>query len=206
MLTEKTPKDPTQNGWNFYRNNIFGQNPKMRAFTSQTIYFGYFFQNSLRYFKIGHFCRSKNVHFLNLENSFGKNTSYRIGRVLNIVVIELKEIIKPQQKQDSILFLLGLRIQTNNISCHGLPDKIKCPEGGFRKSPAYCYISDIVSKAENNKVGNDGSGHRTKATYIHHPHKPRDERMEKLINIRPFRRIEQADMDEIWPDWNAEDD
>ena len=106
----------------------------------------------------------------------------------------------PVQFNTAILF------QTNNISWHGLPDKIKCPEGVFRKSLAYYYISDIVSKAENNKVGNDGSGHRTKATYVHHPHKPRDERMEKLINIRPLRRIEQSDMDEIWPDWNAEDD
>jgi hypothetical protein len=28
--------------------------------------------------------------------------------------------------------------------------------------------------------------------------------MEKLYAIRPFRRIEQKDMDEIWPEWEKE--
>ena len=105
-----------------------------------------------------------------------------------------------------VKFNTAIIFQTNNISWHGLPDKIQCPENVFRKSLAYYYISDLVSKAEEDKIGNNGTGHRAKATYIQHPYTPHNEKLEKLIKIRPFRRIEQSDMDEIWPDWCPETD
>ena len=31
-----------------------------------------------------------------------------------------------------------------------------------------------------------------------------DERIDKLYKIRPHRRIEKEDLDEIWPEWNPE--
>lgn len=104
-----------------------------------------------------------------------------------------------------VKFNRALLFKTNNISWHGLPDKITCPEGIYRKSIAYYYISDLVSNATETKHGNDGSGHRTKATYRQCPSLPYNHKIQQLIKIRPLRRIEQEDMDLIWPDWNPDD-
>ena len=76
-----------------------------------------------------------------------------------------------------------------------------CPEGVYRKSFAYYYISPLVSTKNKNKIGNDGSGYRTKATFIKRPTDPEYPELDKLYEIRPHRRIEQEDMDKIWPDW-----
>ena len=94
--------------------------------------------------------------------------------------------------------------QTNNISWHGLPEPLQCPEDVYRKSFAYYYISPLTNNCDANKYGNDGTGYRTKASFIKRPQDPTDERMESLYKIRPHRRIEQKDMDEIWPNWNPE--
>lgn len=101
-------------------------------------------------------------------------------------------------------FNSAIVFQTNDISWHGLPDKIMCPEGTYRKSLAYYYISPLIANSNESKIGNDGSGYRTKATFIKRPQDPEDERMEKLYEIRPHRRIEQEDMNKIWPDWTPE--
>ena len=45
-----------------------------------------------------------------------------------------------------VKFNRALIFQTNDISWHGLPDKIMCPENCFRKSLAYYYISPLTSK------------------------------------------------------------
>lgn len=104
-----------------------------------------------------------------------------------------------------IKFNRAILFKTNDISWHGLPEKIACPEGMYRKSIAYYYISDLVSKADTNKYGNDGSGHRTKATYIQNPNEQYNDKIQQLIKIRPFRRIEKEDMEQIWPEWNPEE-
>ena len=52
------------------------------------------------------------------------------------------------------------------------------------------------------KIGNNGSGFRTKACFIKRPQDEYDERMEQLYKIRPIRRIENEDMKKIWPEWN----
>jgi dTDP-glucose 4,6-dehydratase len=101
-------------------------------------------------------------------------------------------------------FNSAILFQTNEISWHGLPDKILCPEGIFRKSLAYYYISPLTSQSSEIKVGNDGSGYRSKATFIKRPEDPKLEQMEKLYKIRPLRRIEQSDMEKIWPEWKPE--
>lgn len=115
-----------------------------------------------------------------------------------------EDLTQPEVKTH-VKFNSAIVFQTNNISWHGLPEKILCPPGIFRKSLAYYYISDLESKADKNKVGNNGSGHRVKATYIQHPHYPKYDKLEELIKIRPFRRIEKEDMNKIWPEWNAEE-
>jgi hypothetical protein len=59
-----------------------------------------------------------------------------------------------------------------------------------------------VSETKPDKIGNDGSGYRSKATYIN-VGEP-DNRIDELIKIRPIRRIEKEDIDKIWPTWNSE--
>ena len=95
----------------------------------------------------------------------------------------------------------ALIFQTNNISWHGLPEPILCPEGEYRKSIAYYYISPLSSKNNPNKFGNNGSGYRTKASFIKRPTDIDYPQMKKLYDIRPHRRITNIDMENIWPEW-----
>ena len=47
-------------------------------------------------------------------------------------------------------------------------------------------------------------GFRTKATFKKRPNDKDDDRMNKLYNIRPFRRITKEDMNDIWPEWTPD--
>ncbi len=102
-------------------------------------------------------------------------------------------------------FNKAIIFQTNDISWHGVPDKIICPEDIYRISLAYYYISPLISKKDNEKFGNDGSGYRSKATFIKRPQDKQSDKMDLLYKIRPIRRIEKEDLNEIWPDWNPKD-
>lgn len=99
-------------------------------------------------------------------------------------------------------FNRALIFQTNEISWHGLPEKIMCPENTFRKSLAYYYISPLKSELNYGKFGNDGSGYRTKAAFIKRPQDPDLPQLQKLYDIRPKRRISEEDMKKIWPEWD----
>ena len=94
-----------------------------------------------------------------------------------------------------VKFNTAIIFKTNETSWHGLPDPIKCPKNIFRKSIAYYYISSLESKPDNFIIGNDGSGFRTKATFIKRPQDPPDELKEKLYKIRPIRLIQKEDLD-----------
>jgi Rps23 Pro-64 3,4-dihydroxylase Tpa1-like proline 4-hydroxylase len=106
--------------------------------------------------------------------------------------------------KSDIVFNKAIIFQTNEISFHGLPEKILCPENEFRKSFAYYYISDLETKKDNNKFGSNKDGFRTKATFIKRPSDEDLIQMKKLYEIRPNRRITQDDMNEIWPEWSPE--
>jgi dTDP-glucose 4,6-dehydratase len=93
-----------------------------------------------------------------------------------------------------VVFNTALIFKTNEISWHGLPEEITCPEGIFRKTIAYYYISDLESKPNENIIGNDGSGYRTKATFKKRPQDAYDKLKEKLYKIRPFRLITKSDL------------
>jgi len=93
-----------------------------------------------------------------------------------------------------VKFNTAFIFKTNNISWHGLPEPITCPEGVLRKSLAYYYISPIISNPSKDKVGNDGSGYRTKATYTKKPEDEYDEKLDRLYKIRPYRRIQASDL------------
>jgi dTDP-glucose 4,6-dehydratase len=104
-------------------------------------------------------------------------------------------------KRSNVEFNTAIIFKTNEISWHGLPEPIKCPEGVYRKTIAYYYVSPIVTGFKENKFGNDGTGYRTKACFIKRPEDPYDERMEKLYKIRPMRLITEKDLEEIYPEW-----
>ena len=97
-----------------------------------------------------------------------------------------------------------LIFKTNEISWHGLPEKIQCPEGLLRKSLAYYYISPLINQADDKKLGSNETGFRTKATFVKRPQDPEDERMNQLYKIRPYRLITKKDMEKIWPDWDPQ--
>lgn len=92
--------------------------------------------------------------------------------------------------------------ETTELSWHGVPDKIMCPEKFYRKTLALYYISPLISKSETNKLGANSSGYRTKAIFVKRPLDKYSDKMEKLYKIRPHRRITDDDMNEIWPEWN----
>jgi hypothetical protein len=94
--------------------------------------------------------------------------------------------------------------KTNEISWHGLPEKILCPENIYRQSLAYYYISNLENNNYTNKFGAAEDGYRYKASFIKRPNDPNDERIDKLFKIRPIRRITEEDMKEIWEDWTPE--
>jgi hypothetical protein len=85
--------------------------------------------------------------------------------------------------------------QTNDVSWHGLPEKIMCPEGTFRKTVAYYWISDLCTKKKMEH-------YRYKAKYVKRPEDPYDDRLQKFYDIRKDRRIESNDMESIYPGWN----
>jgi len=97
----------------------------------------------------------------------------------------------------NVKFNRAIIFKTNNISWHGLPDKILCPENTFRKSLAYYYVSPLNTQKNE-------SDYRKKAKFIKRPQDPYNENIQKLYEIRPNRRINKNDMETIIPDWVIE--
>ena len=104
--------------------------------------------------------------------------------------------------KSNVVFNTAIIFKTNDISWHGVPEKIKCPEGMFRKTIAYYYVSNIESEANSEKIGNDGTGYRSKATFTKRPQDKYCPKLDKLYKIRPLRLIKQADMDELALIWD----
>ena len=103
-----------------------------------------------------------------------------------------------------VIFNRAIVFRTDNYSWHGLPEKIQCPEGQYRQSLAYYYVSPH-NTTKNKKQIRDHDTLRYKAQFVKRPQDPEDIRMKKLYDIRPHRRITSDDMNEIWPEWNPED-
>ena len=104
------------------------------------------------------------------------------------------DVTKCISKTD-IKFNRAILFKTNDISWHGLPNKILCPENTYRKSLAYYYVSQLNTQKPEEL-------YRKKAKFIKHPDDPYDENIEKLYNIRTYRRITTEDMKTLMPDWN----
>jgi len=107
------------------------------------------------------------------------------------------QVTKCIQKTD-VKFNRAILFKTNDISWHGLPDKIMCPEGIFRKSLAYYYVSPLK------KMEKREEEYRKKAKFVKRPCDPYDKNMEELYEIRRNRRIIKKDMDGLFPEWRKD--
>lgn len=96
-----------------------------------------------------------------------------------------------------VKFNRAILFKTNDISWHGLPEKILCPHDIFRKSLAYYYVSPLNSHKSEEQ-------YRKKAKFVKRPEDQYDENIEKIYQIRPYRRITKEDMQLLLPDWNIE--
>lgn len=103
-----------------------------------------------------------------------------------------------------VRFNTAIVFQTNDISYHGLPEKIVCPENIYRKTLAYYYVSELESKSSEHKFGATENGYRLKASFVKRPQDPDLEPMKMLYDIRPHRRINNDDMKCIWNEWTPE--
>jgi len=101
-------------------------------------------------------------------------------------------------KKTDIKFNRAIIFKTNDISWHGLPEKIMCPENVFRKTLAYYYVSPLNTTKEEKK-------YRKKANYVKRPDDLCNENMETLYEIRRNRRITKKDLDLLFPGWKKEE-
>jgi len=101
-------------------------------------------------------------------------------------------------KKTQVKFNRAIIFKTNDISFHGLPEKIMCPENIFRNSLAYYYVSPLNSNKKENE-------YRKKAKFIKSPRESYNLNMEKLYEIRRNRRITKQDMQNLFPNWKKED-
>jgi Rps23 Pro-64 3,4-dihydroxylase Tpa1-like proline 4-hydroxylase len=102
-------------------------------------------------------------------------TEYGGGLQLwNSTLTECKEIIAPEWNT-AVLF------RTNEISYHGLPAPLQCPDGKYRRSLAVYYISNPTSTVE----------------------QPVDSRLKRLYDIRKNRLITADDLAD-WPTWRED--
>ena len=96
--------------------------------------------------------------------------------------------------KSNVEFNTALLFKTTEKSWHGLPEPIKCPPDKFRKTLAFYYLIPLESNSNNNKIGANKDGYRTKAVFTKRPQDPFDPLIEKLYKIRPHRRITNEDL------------
>ena len=96
--------------------------------------------------------------------------------------------------KSNVEFNTALLFKTTEKSWHGLPEPIKCPPDKFRKTLAFYYLIPLESNSNNNKIGANKDGYRTKAVFTKRPQDPFDPLIEKLYKIRPHRRITNGDL------------
>lgn len=110
--------------------------------------------------------------------------------------------IGKERKMTPVGFNKAILFRTNNISWHGLPRPIQCPQGVFRKSIAYYYLSPLVSDKHCGQLGDNGTGYREKATFIRAEDQEDTEGLQQLLKIRTLRRITTDDIQRFTPDWD----
>lgn len=83
--------------------------------------------------------------------------------------------------------------RTNNMSYHGLPTPIQCPQGEYRRSLAIYYVSPPTETAMP----------RFKAEFFPLEHQPVSSNLQRLYDIRKQRIITPNDLAH-WPTWRED--
>lgn len=105
-----------------------------------------------------------------------------------------KEATKCVKKTD-VVFNRAIIFKTNDITWHGLPETILCPENQYRKSLAFYYLSPFKSIKNESK-------YRKKAQYIITDEKNKNnEGLKTLCEIRSSRRLNNEDIIKYYPNW-----
>ena len=99
-------------------------------------------------------------------------------------------------KKTDVKFNRAILFKTNDISWHGLPEIIMCPNEVFRNSLAYYYVSPLNTQKKEDE-------YRKKATFVKRPEDPYSKKMEDLYEIRRNRRITKKDMEALFPEWKS---
>ena len=101
-------------------------------------------------------------------------------------------------KRTDVKFNRAIIFKTNDISWHGISQKIMCPNNIFRKSLAYYYISPLNSIKSQ-------SDYRKKAKFTKQKNEKFDKNMLELYNIRSERLITSEDLKLYFPNWTITD-
>ncbi len=88
----------------------------------------------------------------------------------------------------------AILFKTSDISYHGLPHPIKCPENIGRKSLAIYYVSEQ----------RDNIIKRYKAEYKPLPNQVVNDKLQQLYEIRKTRLITDEDLNDIYPNWKED--
>ena len=108
--------------------------------------------------------------------------------------------------KSNIEFNKAIVFKTSEQSWHGVPERILCPEGTYRQTLAYYYISPLQSETDTSKAGSNSSGYREKAVFVQHPYCEYNPNLQKLLDIRPYRRLTVDDVMTHIPNWNYKTD
>jgi len=100
-------------------------------------------------------------------------------------------------QKTEVVFNRAIIFKTNDISWHGLPEPIQCPDKICRMSLAYYYVSPL-------NTSKDEKEYRKKAKYTRRPCDPPCAQLDQLFEIRSLRRIEPEDRPHYFPNWSKE--
>jgi hypothetical protein len=92
------------------------------------------------------------------------------------------------------VFNRAILFQTSDISYHGLPEPITCPEGEGRKSIAIYYVSEPRPEATP----------RYKAQFRALPSQPESPELIELYRNREQQIITPDILKKVYPDWEAQ--
>lgn len=129
---------------------------------------------------------TKKERRVNLIIYLNKDWKEEYGGNLKLYDIELNEV----KINNFSMWNTAILFRTSDISYHGLPEPIKCPEDKYRKSIAIYY----VSKPRENLV------ERYKAEFFSKPNQILNDNLKKLYEIRKERLITEEDLNE-YPNW-----
>jgi len=132
---------------------------------------------------------TKKERRVNLIIYFNKDWKEEYGGKLKLYDNNLNEV----KTKEYSLWNTAVIFRTSDISYHGLPEPIECPNDKYRKSIAIYY----VSKPRENLV------ERYKAEFFPKKDQEVNDKLKKLYEIRKNRLITEEDLKE-YPNWEKE--